>query len=155
MNPNLQNNSSNNFSGGNINGYGNTITNNVDQSRRTKITIGSIAVVVVLLLIGFGIFKATGGGGSDRSKLVGTWGYEMGGGDFAPIISLHSDGTCELSKSFTHEMDMSGTWDVVEDNQLRITVNFFGNVTALYHYEINGKTLTLTDEEEEFVLTKK
>ena len=34
MNPNLNSNSSNNFSGGNINGYGNTITNNVDQSRK-------------------------------------------------------------------------------------------------------------------------
>ena len=74
MNPNLNSNSSNNFSGGNINGYGNTITNNVDQSRKTKIAIGFVTLVIILLLVGFGIHKAIGGGNSTLDKQrVGTW----------------------------------------------------------------------------------
>lgn len=75
MNPNFQNNSSNNYSS-NINGNDNYVTNNVDQSRKTKITIGAVAIILILL-IGFGISKMNNGssigGSSLDTQIVGTW----------------------------------------------------------------------------------
>ena len=65
MNPNLKNDSSNSFNmGDNIGG---SVV--VDQSRKTKIAIGSVVGIVALIIIGFFIFK----GSSLDGKLVGTW----------------------------------------------------------------------------------
>ena len=141
MNPNLQNNSSNNFSGGDIYAGGN-VDYRADNSRHTKITIGSIAVVVVLLLVGFSIYKTVGGGGSSLEKqVVGTWhaiqedgvGHYSDEGDY----TFNSDHTM----SFT---DSSGTYGAtwkIDSSKNFILEGEGGKVTFLWTDSSEGLAL--------------
>lgn len=143
MNPNLQNNSSNNYSGGYIQGTGNTITNNVDQSRRT-IAIGSVAVVIVLLLVGFGIFKAISGSSLD-GQLVGTW----SGNDSALEDRYHYAGEITFKSDHTYiaknhdEITSEGTWKTNSAKNLILSTND-GSVTLVWEDNVNWTSSSLS-----------
>lgn len=82
------------------------------------------------------------GGNSLEKQLVGSW-YRNGqttstrdGGE-GPNFTLYSDGTCKLAKEYG-----TGTWAVVNDNQLKLT-NFYGETETATIESIQNGRLTL------------
>ncbi len=92
----------------------------------------SLALALVLCL---GL--AACGGNSLEKQLVGSWYYngELTYGD--PIFTLYSDGTCVIASEYG-----TGTWAVVNGNQLKLT-NFYGETQTATIENVQNGRLTL------------
>lgn len=71
-----------------------------------------------------------------EAQLAGKW-YSEGSQEAAFI--LYDDGTCEISGEYG-----TGTWSVVNDNQLKLT-NFYGETETSTVVSIENNCLTLDD----------
>lgn len=84
----------------------------------------------------------TGCSKSLESQLVGSW-YREGNvttnrdGGKGPAFTLYSDGTCEIASEYG-----TGTWAVVNENQLKLT-NFYGESETITIVSIEDGCLTL------------
>lgn len=130
MNPNLKNDSSNSFNmGDNIGG---SVV--VDQSRKTKIVIGSVVGIVALIIIGFFIFR----GSSLDSQLVGTW----SGNDSAMTDRYHYAGDIIFKSDHTfvkmnhEEVETSGTWKTNSSKNLILTIDGY-SLTLVWNNNVN------------------
>lgn len=140
---------------------------NIDQSthndyskHKTRINFNFkflIIAIVVLAIVGgsLGIYNVVGGG-SPESKVVGIWGIVDEDGDFLELYSFHSDRTCVIASEVSGTpSDLSGTWSIIENNQIRITINFIMEMTYVCDYEVNGGELTITFDGDTYYLVKK
>lgn len=76
--------------------------------------------------------------GGKKDPMVGSWYVE---GNSTPQFTLYDDGTCEIKGEYG-----SGTWSVVNGNQLKLT-NFYGEVQSAKIKNIEGERMTLGDDE--------
>lgn len=79
---------------------------------------------------------------SMESQLAGSWyldGYETSqrAGGTGPYFTLYSDGTCKLSWEYG-----TGTWAVVNDNELKVT-DFYGESMTAKIISVEGGCLTM------------
>ena len=75
-----------------------------------------------------------------EAQLAGKW-YSEGSQEAAFI--LYDDGTCEISGEYG-----TGTWSVVNDNQLKLT-NFYGETetsTVEYFFELYPALITVNSQ---------
>ena len=131
MNPNLKNDSSVKID---LNDSINNGSINIDNSRKTKIAIGSVVGIVALIVIGFFIFK----GSSLDSKLVGTW----SGNDSAMIDRYHYAGDIVFKSDHTFvtmnhdDIPSEGTWKTNSSKNLILTANGY-SWTLVWNDNVN------------------
>lgn len=97
-----------------------------------------VAVFCVLMLMALLVSC----GKSVKSQLVGSWypnGRETGqrDGGRGPGFTLYSDGTCEIASEYG-----IGSWEVVNDNVLKLT-NFYGETETAKILSVEDGCLTL------------
>ena len=94
----------------------------------------NLLVLVICVLLMAALF--TGCGKSREEQLTGSWYRED---STSPILTLYSDGTCELKGEYG-----TGTWAVVNDDQLKLT-NFYGETETVTIIGISNGCLTIDD----------
>jgi len=99
---------------------------------------------LLLLLIVF-LFTGCAGQASVEEQLAGNWCVD---GEDEILFALYDDGTCQIAGSYG-----TGTWSVVNDNQLKLT-DFYGQTEIAAIKEIKDGKLTLGIGEDELVLVK-
>lgn len=90
----------------------------------------------ILVLI-FAIASLAGCGNSLENQVVGEWGYE---GDM--MFTFYDDGTCLIYNEYG-----SGTWSIVNDNQIKVTSNLDGETHAMTVDDIDSDSMTLSYED--------
>lgn len=98
------------------------------KQRRNLLALVSCMLLMALLLAGCGK--------SYEEQLAGSWYRE---GSASPIFTLYSDGTCEIKGEYG-----TGTWAVVNDDQLKLT-NFYGEAETVTIISISNGCLTIGD----------
>lgn len=98
------------------------------------IRMGSIILILLLLI---GCFAGCSSQNKFEEELVASWYAE---GDTEPSFILYSDGSCEINNEYG-----TGTWTVVNDNQLKLT-NFYGETQTATIVDITDGCLTLVGE---------
>ncbi len=92
---------------------------------------------LLIVLICIMALSACGISGNYEHQLTGTW-YMEGSKEAAFV--LYDDGTCEIAGEYG-----TGTWSVVNDNQLKLT-NFYGEAETMPIVSIENNCLILGDE---------
>lgn len=99
-------------------------------------------VISLTLALALCLGLAACGGGSLEKQLIGSW-YRNGqttsnrDGGKGPSFTLYSDGTCEIATEYG-----TGTWAVVNGNQLKLT-NFYGETETATIESLENGRLTL------------
>lgn len=89
--------------------------------------------VISLILLVILIMTGCGNGGLEK-KLATSWYFAD---DDSPIFSLYTDGTCTIPGEYG-----TGTWVLVNDNQLKVT-SYYGESLVLTIESINNGVMTV------------
>lgn len=106
--------------------------------KRTWFFVSVLLIVLSLLLC------TSCGKKSMEDQLVGSW-YVNGktsitrDGTRGPIFTLYDDGTCKIASEYG-----TGTWSVVNENQVKLT-NFYGESQTATIASIEDGKFTLDD----------
>ena len=98
--------------------------------------LSSILILLLVLLTGCG---------SMEDKLTGEWCWE---GDSDPEFYFYDDGTCEIAGKYG-----TGTWAIVNDNQLKIT-DFYGQTETIDIKDVSNDKIVLGYGEHEATLVR-
>lgn len=101
--------------------------------KRIGIKMMAVSYMIMLLLS----FSACGGKASLENQLKGSW--YLPGNDI-PAFTLYDDGSCEIDGEYG-----TGTWSVVNENQLKLT-NYYGETETATIEEVADGTLILSSD---------
>ena len=86
--------------------------------KKRKMVLSAVCAMLSAVML----LSGCDGSGSYEKKLADSWYAE---GDSSPILTLYSDGTCEIEGEYG-----TGTWAVVNDDQLKLT-NYYGETSTV------------------------
>lgn len=95
-------------------------------------------MMFVLCMTGLLVSFSGCGNKISEDKLVGAWYLE---GKDSPAFTLYNDGTCEMKGEYG-----TGTWALVNENQLKLT-NYYGESDTATVTSIEKGCLTLSNED--------